>query len=134
MESPTQKPGGTTAVVPGTIRQGRPSLLQRHVDRKQIAGAVALVLHRGKPVYLRRGRTRPTSRTHRPMADDTIFRIASMTKPVTSVAVLMLAEEGRLKLTDPVSKFLPEFKDMRVLDPKGRAPSRPAARSPSTTC
>jgi CubicO group peptidase (beta-lactamase class C family) len=61
------------------------------------------------------------------MADDTIFRIASMTKPVTSVAVLMLAEDGRLKLTDPVSRFLPEFKDMRALDPTGSG-TVPAAR------
>ena len=61
------------------------------------------------------------------MADDTIFRIASMTKPVTSVAILMLAEDGKLNLTDPVSKFLPEFKQMRVLDPTGTG-SVPAAR------
>ena len=53
------------------------------------------------------------------MADDTVFRIASMTKPVTSVAILMLTEDDKLKLTDPVSKFLPEFKQMRVLDPAG---------------
>ena len=91
-----------------------------------MAGVVALVLQHGKPVYsaslgfadIEGGRS---------MADDTIFRFASMTKPVTSVAVMMLAEEGRLKLTDPVSKFLPEFRDMRVLDPKG-AGTVPARR------
>jgi CubicO group peptidase (beta-lactamase class C family) len=88
------------------------------VDRKQVAGAVALILHRGKPVFSAALGSADAG-AGRPMADDTLFRIASMTKPVTSVAVLMLAEEGRFDLTDPVSKYLPEFKDMRVLDPKG---------------
>ena len=94
------------------------TLLQHHVDRKQVAGAVALVLHRGKPVFSAAVGNADAGAS-RPMAEDSIFRIASMTKPVTSVAVMMLAEEGRFALTDPVSKFLPEFKDMRVLDPKG---------------
>ena len=49
------------------------------------------------------------------MKTDTLFRIASMTKPITSVAVMMLYEEGRLPLTDPVSRFIPAFKDMKVL-------------------
>src|SRR5262249_22776640 len=51
----------------------------------------------------------------KPMRRDTIFRIASMTKPVTSVAVMILADEGKLKVTDPASKYLPEFKDAKVL-------------------
>ena len=50
-----------------------------------------------------------------PMKRDTLFRIASMTKPVTSVAALMLMEEGKLKLDDPITKWLPEFADMQVL-------------------
>ena len=53
--------------------------------------------------------------TKTPMARDTIFRIASMTKPVTSVAALMLMEEGKLRLDDPITKWLPEFADMVVL-------------------
>jgi CubicO group peptidase (beta-lactamase class C family) len=88
------------------------------VDHKQVAGAVALVLQRGQPVYSASVGW-ADSGAGRPMADDTIFRMASMTKPVTSVAVLMLVEDGRLKLTDPVCRWLPEFKDPRVLDPKG---------------
>src|SRR6201999_2987494 len=51
----------------------------------------------------------------KPMTRDTLFRIASMTKPVTSVAALMLMEEGKLKLDDPITKWLPEFADMQVL-------------------
>ena len=57
-----------------------------------------------------------------PMRTDTIFRIASMTKPMTSVAVMMLYEEGKLFLTDPVSKFIPAFRNMGVLDPKADKP------------
>jgi CubicO group peptidase (beta-lactamase class C family) len=53
----------------------------------------------------------------KPMRTDTIFRIASMTKPITSVAVMILFEEGRLLLTDPISKYIPEFKDAQVLVP-----------------
>jgi CubicO group peptidase (beta-lactamase class C family) len=110
-------PPGQLVVAPGRFDKVS-GLLQRHVDRKQVAGAVALILHRGKPVYSAAIGAADAG-TGRPMAIDTIFRIASMTKPVTSVAVLMLAEEGRFDLTGPVSKFLPEFKDMRVLDSKG---------------
>jgi CubicO group peptidase (beta-lactamase class C family) len=58
--------------------------------------------------------------TGAPMARDTLFRIASMTKPVTSTAILMLMEEGKLKLDDPITKWAPEFADMKVLkDPQG---------------
>ena len=59
------------------------------------------------------------------MTADTLFRLASMTKPVTSVAVLQLAEAGKLNLDDPVSKFIPEFADPRVASPGG---PRPASR------
>jgi len=56
----------------------------------------------------------------KPMTRDTLFRIASMTKPITSVAALMLMEEGKIRLDDPITKWLPEFADMKVLkDPKG---------------
>jgi uncharacterized repeat protein (TIGR03806 family) len=93
-------------------------LLQKHVDRKHVAGAVALVLHRGKPVFSAAIGSADIG-ANRPMAADTLFRIASMTKPITSVAVMMLVEEGKVKVDDPVSKYLPEFKNLRVLDPKG---------------
>ena len=60
-----------------------------------------------------------------PMRKDAIFRIASMSKPITGVAILMLMEEGKLRLTDPVSRFIPEFKDTKVAIVK--TPARPAA-------
>jgi CubicO group peptidase (beta-lactamase class C family) len=69
---------------------------------------------------------------NRPVAADSIFRIASMTKPITSVAAMMLWEEGRLRLDDPVTKYLPEFARLRVitgpLDGSGRYGSRPPSR------
>ena len=88
-------------------------LLQGYVDRHEIAGAAALVLHRGKPVY-REALGMADVEANRPMTNDTLFRIASMTKPITSVAVMMLVEDGKLRLTDPVSKYLPEFKEPKV--------------------
>ena len=65
------------------------------------------------------------------MKTDTIFRIASMTKPITSVAIMMLYEEGKLLLTDPVSKFIPAFKSARVIEAAAptRSPCRRGARS-----
>jgi CubicO group peptidase (beta-lactamase class C family) len=90
--------------------------IQEQVDRKAIAGAVVLVLHRGQPVCFEAlGMADAEART--PMTRDTIFRIASMTKPITSVAAMMLVEDGELRFDDPVSKYLPEFKDMTVLVP-----------------
>ncbi len=123
--APAPQAAETSVVVPGRFDQVS-NLLERHVARKEVAGAVALVMHRGQPVFSAALGSADAG-AGRPMADDTIFRIASMTKPVTSVAVLMLAEEGRFKLTDPVSKFLPEFKNLRVLGAEGTE-TAPAAR------
>ena len=73
-----------------------------------------------------------------PMADDTIFRISSMTKPVTAVATLILVEECRLRLDDPVDALLPELADRRVLADARRSarrtPCPPTARSRCATC
>jgi len=124
-QTPDPKPAAPAAVASGRFEK-LAGLIHKHVDRKQIAGAVAIVLQRGKPVFSAAIGSADVE-ANRPMADDTLFRIASMTKPVTSVAVLMLVEDGRCKLTDPVSKYLPQFKDMRVLDPKG-AGTVPAIR------
>jgi len=88
-------------------------LFQQAVDRKQIAGAVLLVVHQGKIAYLEAVGKQDVE-AGVPMTPQTIFRIASMTKPITSLAVMMLAEQGKLDLSDPVSRFLPEFKFMKV--------------------
>ena len=103
--------------------------MQALVDEHQVGGIVTLVARDGKLVDLRTfGYQDVESKT--PMKTDTMFRIASMTKPVTSVAVMMLYEEGRLALTDPVSRFIPAFREMRVLTPAaaGAEPTLVAAR------
>jgi CubicO group peptidase (beta-lactamase class C family) len=81
---------------------------QKHVDENRIAGAVALVLRDGRPVY-ERAFGWSDKESGRKMTTDTIFRIASQTKALTSVAILALMEEGALSLTTPVSQLIPEF-------------------------
>lgn len=83
------------------------------VDRGEIPGYVALVARRGKIAYFESyGVQNPN--TGKPMARDSIFRIYSMTKPITSVAAMILVEEGRIKLSDPIGKYLPELADLKV--------------------
>ena len=92
--------------------------LQGYVDRKEVPGVVALVARHGKVVYHKRFGHRDVE-GGKLMSTDVIFRIASMTKPVTSVAAMILWEEGRFQLRDPVSEFLPEFSDMEIAVPVG---------------
>src|SRR6476469_9226559 len=88
--------------------------MQALIDTHQAGGIVTLVARDGKMIDLQAfGFADVDART--PMKSDSIFRIASMTKPITSVAAMMLFEEGKLALTDPVSKFIPAFRDMKVL-------------------
>jgi CubicO group peptidase (beta-lactamase class C family) len=88
--------------------------LQKVVDAGDLSGFVTLIWKDGQDVQFNAVGQRDIE-AGLPMTRDTIFRIASMTKPVTSVAALMLMEEGKLKLSDPITKWLPEFKDMQVL-------------------
>jgi CubicO group peptidase (beta-lactamase class C family) len=89
-------------------------MMQGYVDRRDIAGAVVLIQHRGKPAYYEAfGKADLEAKT--PMSRDAIFRLASLTKPITSAGVLLLAEEGKLRLDDPVAKHLPAFADRTVL-------------------
>jgi CubicO group peptidase (beta-lactamase class C family) len=90
--------------------------IQRSIDDGRIPGAVALVARHGKIAYLQAVGMADRS-AGKPMRTDTIFRICSMSKPITAVAVMILYEEGRFALSDPVSNYLPEFKHMKVLDP-----------------
>lgn len=84
------------------------AVLQQHVDANRIAGAVALVLRDGRPVY-ERAFGWSDREAGRRMTPDAIFRIASQTKAITSVAVLALMEEGRFSLNTPVGQFIPGF-------------------------
>ena len=93
-------------------------IVQGYVDDQAVAGAVTLIARRGSQAHLQAyGMADIADGT--PMRADTIFRIASMTKPVTSVAVLMLYEEGHFKLSDPVGQYLPELASLDVLAPAG---------------
>ena len=82
--------------------------LQQYVDENRLAGAVALVLRDGRPVY-ERAVGWSDKEAGRRMTPDTIFRIASQTKALTSAAILSLVEEGKLAVTDPVSRFIPAY-------------------------
>ena len=89
------------------------AMLQQHVDDGRVAGAVALVLKDGRPIYDKAFGWRDKDAGRR-MTTDTIFRIASQTKALTSVAILALMEEGRLTLATPVSEFIPGFAKTQV--------------------
>ncbi len=94
------------------------SALQQYVDENRIAGAVALVLRDGRPVY-ERAVGWSDKEAGRRMTTDTIFRIASQTKAITSTAILALMEEGKIGLDDPVSRFIPSFAKTTVALKKG---------------
>ena len=89
------------------------SVLQRAVDRAEIGGAVALVVKDGETVY-EKAFGWADREANRPMKTDAIFRIASQTKALTSVALLSLVEEGKVSLDDPVSRFIPAFEHTTV--------------------
>lgn len=88
--------------------------VQRDIDDKRIAGAVTLVLRHGQVAFFK-AQGMQDREAGKPMRPDSIFRICSMSKPIASVAVMILYEEGHFLLEDPVSKYLPEFKNMKVL-------------------
>ena len=92
------------------------------IERGVIAGAVTLVARKGGIVHLS-AQGHMDLATGREMQTDTIFRLASMTKPVVSTAILVLLEEGRLVLTDPVSRFVPAFKALHVETETGLVPA-----------
>jgi CubicO group peptidase (beta-lactamase class C family) len=87
--------------------------MQRYVDKGLVPGVVTLVARRGQVVHFDAVGYRDAE-TKAPMTTDTIFRIASMTKPIASVALMMLYEEGHFLLGDPIAKFLPDFANMKV--------------------
>ncbi|MFH1069060.1 MAG: serine hydrolase domain-containing protein [Candidatus Glassbacteria bacterium] len=90
------------------------AVVNDYIARERVAGTVSLVLRDGKVAWLKAHGYQDREK-NMPMPKDAIFRICSMSKPITSVAVIMLYEEGRFMLSDPVSKFIPEFKNPRVL-------------------
>ena len=104
-------------------------VMRGEIERGRVPGAVALIARRGRVGFFESfGQRDPAAGA--PMAKDTIFRIYSMTKPITSMAAMMLWEEGRFLLGDPVAKYLPEFSDPTVAVERGEDIERvPAERA-----
>jgi CubicO group peptidase (beta-lactamase class C family) len=106
-------------------------LFQQYVDEARIGGAVALVLQDGKPVY-ERAFGWSDKEASRKMTTDTIFRIASQTKALTSVAILSLMEEGKIGLNDPASRYIPAFARTTVAAASGADAAPVPAKRPIT--
>ena len=105
--------------------------VQRHVDSGAVPGVVTLVARNGRIVHFEAQGLLEVE-TKKAMPKDGVFRLASMSKPITAVAVMMLVEEGKIRLSDPVSTFIPEFKQAKVAVAKAAAPPhhRATARWP----
>src|SRR5947209_19106582 len=102
------------------------AFIKDYVDTNQIAGAVTLVARKGKIVQFESQGWRDKE-ANQPMEKDAIFSLASMTKPIVSTALMMLWEDGRFMLDDPISKWLPSYSGKQVVDqvPALRVPARP---------
>lgn len=99
--------------------QNLDNLMLSHVDEKKIAGANVLIARKGKIAYFK---SFGMADENKPMQPDSLIRIMSMSKPITSMAVMILYEQGKLLLSDSVSKYIPEFKNQKVLEmnPNGK--------------
>src|SRR3954469_23476138 len=101
---------------------------QRYVDDRKLPGYLLVLARDGRVVHVAKGGLRDVE-NEQPVTDDTLWRIYSMTKPITSVAAMLLYEEGAFELKDPIATFLPAFADMRVW--RGGSPVRPVT-APAT--
>ncbi len=133
-------PRASTAQVVSAAQAGlsaeRLVRINQFVDRAMVAGeisgAVTLVARDGRIVHLQaQGMSDLASRA--PMQKDSIFRIASMSKPITATAVLMLVEEGKIRLEDPISQFIPAYRDVKVAVPRSLPPGSQPGTSPYYT-
>ena len=115
--------------------------LRDDIAKGTIPGAVLMIARHGKVAYFETmGVLDPETKA--PMSKDAIFRIYSMSKPITSVAVMMLFEQGKITLDEPIAKYIPAFKDVKVgvetkdagRQAEARVSSRRRSRSPSRTC
>jgi CubicO group peptidase (beta-lactamase class C family) len=110
--------------------------MRHEIATGKIPGAIVLIQQHGRPVYFERFGERDVA-ARQPMTDETIFRLYSMSKPITSVAAMMLVDDGKLSLDDPVAKYIPAFADVKVgvemIDKTGKpALSRVPLRRPIT--
>ena len=111
LDLPTAKPG-SVGMSEERLARIEPAM-QRYIDDQLVPGVITAIMRHGKLVHLSVQGEMDVA-ANRPMREDTVFRIASMTKPITSAALMMLWEEGRFQLRDPVADFLPEFADAKV--------------------
>jgi CubicO group peptidase (beta-lactamase class C family) len=102
------------------------ALVKRHLDNKSFSGAVTLVARNGRIAHLQAHGLADID-SKKPMQPDAMFRIMSMTKPVVGAAIMMMMEEGKVRLTDPVSKFIPALKGMQVAVAQPPLPGPPPA-------
>ena len=121
---PAAKPEDVGVSSPRLDRIGQ--TVQEYVDQGKVSGVVTLVARKGQVVQFGAYGKRDIENAS-PMAKDSIFRIASMSKAITSTAIMMLVEEGKIALGDPVSKFIPQFKKTTVAV-EYREGSSPSAR------
>ena len=107
-------------------------VMQAYVDQKKIAGLSTMIARKGKVVHFEQVGLLDKE-SNKPMTEDAVFRIYSMTKPIICVALMTLYEQGRFQLADPVAKFIPAFNDLKVLesDEKGEAKEVDLARPPT---
>ena len=103
------------------------AMLERRIAAGDLVGAIAVVARRGEIAYVSTHGLMDLD-TRQPMRADTLFRIASMTKPVIGVGVMMMVEENKLRLSDPVSRYIPEFRNLRVAvaRPEGGSAAAPS--------
>jgi CubicO group peptidase (beta-lactamase class C family) len=92
-------------------------VMQRYVNENKLPGMITMVARHGKVVNFEKYGSMDIDK---PMQLNTFFRIASMTKPITSVGVMILYDEGYFQLDDPVAKYIPEFKDLKVYSSKDK--------------
>jgi len=112
---PGDKPPYDTSGFNEAALSGIDSLFNFYTQSKKIPGGVALVARKGKVIY-HKAFGRSDIEADKAQKTDDIFRIASMTKPITAVAAMMLYDEGKFSLDDPIEKFIPDFADMQILD------------------
>jgi len=109
-------------------------MIQRRIAAGDLAGAVVAIARKGRVAYVNAQGVMDLD-TKQPMSSSSMFRIASMTKPVIGVGVMMMVEEGKLRLNDPVSRYIPEFRNMKVAvlqtSPAGRGGGAAAAAPPT---
>ena len=121
---------GATGISIEALQRLDQHLLGRYIEAGRIAGCLTLVARRGELAHLSAMGMMDRER-NRPMAEDAIFRIYSMSKPITSAALMMLFERGAFQLSDPVSRFIPQWRDLQVMtggeypDYTTTAPTRP---------